>query len=156
VHDVRNEGKGEASVTTATATTTPNPIDDFCLFDLQGQEVTGIPRWRAYSFRGMDPSSTLLKGAVCDVVYKSGPRKGRINWTKRDLSTEREIALSQEQVDAFGRAWEAKTGLCQRCWKTPGKVFAGWSKEKGSWSKPCPRCHATGKALESEAKGATP
>lgn len=77
---------------------------------------------------------TLLKGAMPGPPFKSGPRKGRTNWAKRDRSFDRTVVISNEDFDAFKRNWELETGLCCEC------------GGDGDWcGVKCPRCCGSGR-----------
>ncbi len=43
-----------------------------------------------------------VTGAVCPRVTR-GPRAGRVNWARRDRSTERTIVITRAQLDAAAR-----------------------------------------------------
>lgn len=46
-------------------------------------------------------SFRILMADPPDAVFKSGPRKGAINWKKRNKSLDREVVLSFAQFDEF-------------------------------------------------------
>lgn len=82
--------------------------------------------------------AVMVKGAVCTAVYKSGPRKGLKNWSKR--TDNRELVITFREVDEFKAKWEAATGLCSRCGHggDAGMELAG-STSSGSTFRPCTR-----------------
>lgn len=103
----------------------------------------GAPEgWRWYSLQAVGENrkngAAIVKGAVCTAVYKSGPRKGTTNWTKRDKSTEREFLITFAEYDARVAAYESSTGHCSSCGGA-GKWESG---------RDCARCRGTGKAQQ--------
>lgn len=122
----------------------PEPEVDVDFWTLQGQAITGIPDWRWYALKHVDPDITLVTGGVCRVMFKSGPRKGQPNWSAMDKATERTIGIKRSDDDTFRRQWELKTGRCHVCCGR-GQQFWGWSKAYGCRYRPCSRCGATGK-----------
>lgn len=100
--------------------------------------------WRWFAQEGMH-GGRLVTGAVCHALYKSGPRQGQTNWAKRDKTTERKILISDEALRDRCAKWERDTGKCSECFGT-GAAWAGWSRDKGDFTKPCRRCGSTGKA----------
>jgi hypothetical protein len=115
------------------------------LLNEQCAAVVGIPRWRWYAIRAVAPDTRIIQGAVCDAVFTRGPRQGSPNWSKRDPSTEREIALTGLQIRQFEMQWERKSGKCSVCLGT-GKRWCGWSVDNGNRFRPCDRCNETGAA----------
>lgn len=95
---------------------------------------------------------SLVTGAVCKETFKSGPRKGEKNWGKRDRSTERELAVTFAELDAFMAKWEAETGLCSAC-GGGGETMTGWSAESGSAYARCRPCAGSGKAKRTPKAG---
>jgi hypothetical protein len=105
----------------------------------------GMPAgWMWYSARAIN-GGFLLIGAVCTATFQRGPRKGTINWTKRDRATEREILITRADLEARQAQWERETGNCRQCFGT-AQEWAGWSAKAGTIFKPCRRCGATGNA----------
>lgn len=86
-----------------------------------------------------DEAASSVTGAVCTTVFKSGPRKGELNWAKRDGSTERTLIITFKELDARERQWESDTGKCCRCFGSGNDSFGK-----------CRRCGATGKAASCE------
>lgn len=109
----------------------------------------GVPegwRWNKLEVIGdlKDPDRpVLIEGAVCTITFKGGPRKGKLNWSKRDKSTARTFVVTQQQLAEAQAAWEAETGKCHRC--TGSGQFA-WriSTKNGTQTKACTRCSGTG------------
>jgi hypothetical protein len=107
----------------------------------------GLPDgWRWYELRAVGPHA-LIKGSLCNVMFKRGPRKGCENWAKRDRSQDREIVITKQELDARKSQYEAETGHCSRCFGTREEL-AGMSVAEGKLMRPCSRCKATGKAPE--------
>lgn len=100
--------------------------------------------WQWYRQEAID-GGLLVTGAVCDATYKSGPRKGLTNWSKRDKATERRILISELAMLGRRMQWERDTGKCSECFGT-GAEWAGWSAKDGNRTRPCRRCGSTGKA----------
>lgn len=111
------------------------------------REKVNMPEtWHASIFaRKLD--GFLITGAVCDEVYKSGPRKGEPKWATRDKNTEIPVYITRKELDDYQSRWETQTGLCGEC-KGRGEVFYRWTKEDGSFYKPCPKCGGTGSKPE--------
>lgn len=80
-------------------------------------------------------SASLVTGAVATERFKSGPRKGEINWAKRDKSTERTLCIPFAEFDAFEAKWEADNNACSSCGGA-GKWESG---------RECHSCKGTGK-----------
>lgn len=118
------------------------------------QEKYGVPdnwwiaKWERKNYAptgGRGPNEFMLvTGAVCPEVYKSGPRKGSENWSKRDRSTEMVAAVILSDLDAFELEWEQKTGLCKTCVGS-GQEWRGWNRKTGDRFEECRRCGGTGK-----------
>lgn len=106
----------------------------------------GLPEgWRWFHVRAVDGGDSIVTGAVCTMLFKSGPRKGRPNWDKRDRSTQREIVVTREQLQERRAQWERDTGKCVQCFGTKAE-FASWSSIEGTKTRPCRRCKETGVA----------
>ena len=110
----------------------------------------GVPEgWHWYSLNVVGDikdranGGILVKGAICTAVYKSGPRKGQPNWSKR--TDEREFLITTRDYDAAMAAWEAETGNCSRC-GGDGQELASASSA-GSTYRACRKCNATGRAV---------
>jgi hypothetical protein len=107
----------------------------------------GMPDgWMWNSSRVLEGSEGfLISGAVCTTRFTSGPRKGRLNWAKRDRATEREIFISRADIEARQAQWECETGKCRKCFGST-QEWAGWSAKDGTIFKPCRSCDSTGVA----------
>jgi hypothetical protein len=81
-----------------------------------------------------DEAANSVTGAVCLARLKSGPRKGELNWTKRDPSTERTLIITFKEMDARERRWEQDEEKCCRCFGTG----------KDHWGQ-CGRCGGAGR-----------
>ena len=109
----------------------------------------GVPEgWRWFELKAIGEvgdranGAVIIKGAVCTAVFKSGPRKGEKNWSKR--TDQRELVVSMREYDAFKEAWSTRTGLCSSCGgrgETLVRASADGNKEYG----PCRMCNGTGK-----------
>lgn len=109
--------------------------EKWCWTSLETLDTT-VPREKA---------QCLVTGAVFSTLLKSGPRKGCPNPKKPDAGTQRRLVISFAEVEAFKLTWEAETGQCSQC-GGGGEALAGFSSEKGSRYRTCPRCKGTGKA----------
>lgn len=98
-----------------------------------------IFRWECFPKDATAAIYINLTGAVCEHKYSKGKRKGRTNWSKRDLSTEATVSLFVSEHEAWTKEWEQRTGMCSRCTGT-GKVFYSWSTTTGTEDQPCPKC----------------
>jgi len=107
------------------------------------------PDWRAFKFETHDTYYSLT-GAVCTEKYKSGKRKGKPNWSKRDKSTEATYTVSMSDYESWVKAWEKLTGLCSRCigeGKTVNKISKQPDGTFLSEYKDCPKCNGSGKNI---------
>ena len=82
-------------------------------------------------------------GAVVNETFKSGPRKGRKNFAKRDKSTEMKLVMTRPELHAFRENWGAENGKCPTCLGS-GQVFQSWNHETGTTYRECNRCKASG------------
>lgn len=86
-------------------------------------------------------------GAVVNETFKSGPRKGRKNFSKRDKSTEMKLVMTREELFAFQDKWGAENDTCPSCWGS-GKTMQSWSIHEGTTYRKCHRCKGDGKFVE--------
>lgn len=79
-------------------------------FDRFAHEVHGVradARWIVVETLGDHDtpralaSFRLVMAVPPTLVFKSGPRKGEINWSRRDKSHDRELIVSFKDFDAF-------------------------------------------------------
>lgn len=118
---------------------------------MHARHVLGLPdSWRWLKLDSEDDGRGgvyfIIEGAISTgVVFKSGPRKGEINWKHK--TGERRLIISRKEHDDFIASWEAKTGSCAGCGGT-GAEFASWSALDGEKTRPCRKCKATGKAAK--------
>lgn len=93
------------------------------------------------------PQPTELVSAVGAVVPLAtrGKRKGRPDWNKMDKSTVRTAYITLKEHAEWIGQWEKRTGKCSQC-EGSGQEFAGCSVERGTWTRPCAKCGATGKS----------
>lgn len=119
------------------------------LFEEHARERAGMPpKWKVYRWACMPPGRPKplyfeCVGAVAP-PYKSGPRKGRENWKRRDPETERTVYITPAEQDAWEAAWSARTGLCLEC-TGKGEKVKSWSAKEGTTYKPCRTCGGTGR-----------
>lgn len=70
------------------------------IYNYAASKRPGVPAgWRWFRLEYLD-GKTLVTGAVCTVVFKRGPRKGRPNWSKRLLDTERTLIMDDGELEA--------------------------------------------------------
>lgn len=89
---------------------------------------------------------TVVTLGIRPNVYKSGPRKGELNYNSRDKSKDRQVIFSDEEHKAWRVEWESKNGLCHCCRGT-GQEWIGWSRETGARYQPCRRCLVAGRLV---------
>lgn len=133
--------------TAADAASDPVPApkrDRVCVESEQCARLLGLPGWRWYSARVVEPSGLLYRGAVCRVRFTKGPRKGSYNWDRSEPGTDREVMLTRESREAFKRTWQAETGMCGECGGSA--VQAVSASVSGTTYRWCPACHGTGDA----------
>lgn len=137
-----------------TTTAEPSPTKRpklLCLMTEHAKEKYGLPpTWEAFRYECFPPGGpkvlyVQLTGNVPPPPFKSGLRKGRTAWAKRDKKTDTVAILPDDEHQAWLAAWEAKTGLCRVC-QGSGLESAGWSQETGPRYRACVRCGGTGKA----------
>lgn len=125
----------------------PQPeLPDF--WNLIARKRLGISdeRWRWMSLEAIGDDGerhTLLKGGMEGPPFKSGPRKGEVNWARRDRAWDRTLVISMDEYRAFRDEWEAKTGRCKNCGGC-GWVGFRWSATEGVSFRRCARCEGTG------------
>lgn len=83
----------------------------------------------------------LLSGGVPRIL-KSGPRKGRGTWAGITLDR---CVVTQSEIAAEQRAYEASTGTCHRCLGEKQTIH-GVSSTNGTTYRVCSRCMGTGLA----------
>lgn len=106
------------------------------------RETHGLdPRFAVYAFERVD-KATILRGRIVDVLFKSGPRKGKPNW-KACKEGEATFVLPDADAEAWLLAREKERGICMDC-DGRGEVFARWNKADGTTWKPCKRCAERG------------
>jgi len=111
-----------------------NSID---FLNLCAQDVLGMPDWRWRRSEAVDPPGTLvLTGAVFCELYKSGPKKGKLNFGKPTAGTERTVVLTRAQRDATAARLEQRTGVCSECFGSGESIYHGQPS--------CKRCKGTG------------
>lgn len=92
---------------------------------------------------GGDTIYVEFKGGVCDTTYKSGPRKGHINYSK--ATDVRSFYVTMVDGDRYGREYEAETGNCRNC-VGGGKTVASVDCVAGITTyRECRTCRGTGK-----------
>lgn len=121
-------------------------MDTIDLWNLQAQQMLGLPDWIWRKSEAIDPPGTVLvTGGVYGERYKSGPRKGQVNLDKPTPGTERTIVLTVETRARFAEEWEQSTGVCSACFGARGGDVSragvrGWQA--------CKRCSGTGAAVK--------
>jgi hypothetical protein len=105
---------------------------------LAARGVVGIADWTWRKSECVDPPGTfLVTGAVYPEKFKSGPRKGRTNYSITAPNTDRNVVVTRAQVDAAKEAWSVETGLCHAC--------SGNDTTLHKPTKPCKACGGSGK-----------
>lgn len=119
------------------------------LMDELAKSMVGMgPDWQPFKYeaiRGND-NPIMIVGAMAP-VFTSGKNKGRRNWKKRDVSSERTIVVTNKDRRRFEDHWSDSTGLCPSC-VGHGDVVRGWSIVDGTRYEKCKRCSGTGKRAE--------
>lgn len=84
-----------------------------------------------------------FEGAESVPIFKSGPRKGKLNYKS---ATGRHVArILVADVETIQSTYEGVTGKCVTC-EGRGQEWCGWSRSEGTKHRPCKRCNATGMA----------
>lgn len=138
-------------------------------FNECAREIGKLPQdWQWFKLEaiGKYPKTqgVMVTGAISPVLIAKGPRKGEPNFKLRDRSTEQQVFVSHEAIDARKAKYELETGVCHRCFGD-GKVVHSVSVDAGVTYRKCRRCDGTGKApaqgmeagtAETEGLGAKP
>lgn len=119
-------------------------------FNECAREIGKLPedwQWFRLEAIGKHPNTqgVMVTGAISHVLIAKGPRKGEPNWKHRDRSTEQQVFVSHDAIDARKARYEAETGLCHRCFGD-GKVVQSVSVDTGVTYRKCRRCDGTKKA----------
>lgn len=115
------------------------------IHSLVARKLYDMPdNWRPYRYEKI-LGGTVIDGAVCNAVYKSGPRRGEMNWKKLDKATIRKLVITDEQFAAGQQDYERSSGKCRDC-GGDGKVCVRWSRVNGNEYGPCRRCSGGGAA----------
>jgi len=119
------------------------------LMEMHARERAGMGEdWTVFLYRWMPPGGPPIylemTGAVAP-QYRTGPRKGRTNYRRRDRATERTVYIRVEEHDAWLARWEGETGQCRGCAGVGDKPWR--SGPDGTETRPCHRCGGSGKAL---------
>lgn len=119
------------------------------LMDELAKSLAGMgPDWQPFRYeaiRGND-NPIMIVGAVAP-VFTRGKNKGRRDWKRRDVSSERTVVIMGEERRRFEVQWSESTGLCPSC-VGHGDVARGWSITDGTRYETCKRCNGTGKRAE--------
>ncbi len=120
------------------------------LLEQQAREKAGQgPEWAIYRWESIpEANGSMLTGAVAPPLL-SGKRKGKPNFSKRDVATEKRVFITNAERDAYEARWEQETGKCARC-EGKAQTLAGWSKAEGQTYRPCRACGGTGAAKVTE------
>lgn len=75
-------------------------------YSLFAEQKLGVPAgWMCHAARVRDGANGAkfieITGSVCTAKYMAGPRKGAINWSKRDRASERVFILAQDDIETF-------------------------------------------------------
>ena len=109
------------------------------------QKTHGVPKgWRWYLLssdpNGVPDGYTKIVGCVPDGVYRSGPRKGRPNFSKPVEGTLKTLLAHHAAVKYVMDEWERETGLCRHCGNT-GQRLLSVGALAGMKYTDCGRCH---------------
>ena len=132
--------------------TNPHRNERISLMDELAKSLAGMgPDWQPYRYEAIGGNDNLIMivGAVAP-VFTHGKNKGRRNWKKRDVSSERTVVIRGEERRQFEVQWSESTGLCPSC-VGHGDVVRGWSIIDGTRYEKCKRCNGTGKRAEARA-----
>lgn len=111
-------------------------------YSMHARKLLGLPEsWCWFRLNGVElsPGRTAVEvtGAIPSVAFKSGKRKGELNW-KKAVSKATVTIIDSDHL-AFIRAWEESTGLCSNCGGS-GKELARWHHIEGETMRPCSKC----------------
>lgn len=117
----------------------------------------GMPDgWRWYSLEvkpsfwsgtqpARDQAFAIVRGAVCTSTIQRGTRKGQTNWSKRDKSTDIEIVIRLDELDARIARWELETNRCSLCGGCGAETESIDFRSGEIKKRPCRRCKGSGK-----------
>jgi len=90
-----------------------------------------------------------VTGGVYNATFKSGPRKGEVNFRKPEPGTECTVVLPRVEYRKWLEKWEIDTSLCAPC---TGSGFVTHSfGASGTTYRKCSKCGGTGLAKRREA-----
>jgi len=110
----------------------------------------GNPAWRWCSLERVGEDAIIVTGGVPSEVFKSGPRKGRINWSKVEQV---KLIVTDAELQTERERHESETGRCASC-DGEGLIVFSMSADGTSKKRKCDRCLGAG--LAPGATGMTP
>jgi len=85
------------------------------LIDVHAREkAKASESWIVHNIMMMDDDSLALTGSEVPIISR-GKNKGRPNWKKRDVATEKKVCIQPQEHDEWLLRWETRTGKCSRC-----------------------------------------
>jgi hypothetical protein len=99
----------------------------------------GIPGWEPYLYERIG-DGVLMTGGIPRIL-KSGPRKGRKTWDRKDSTR---VVVTRAETDAEQVRYEAETGNCGTCF-SKGETVVVWSAADGEKYATCKHCNGTGR-----------
>lgn len=107
--------------------------------NMKYDEINNRPDDQAYS---------QMMGGVCNVVFKSGKRKGKSNWSKRDRTADRTLIFSRAEINAFLFAHCEHHGWCFECVGRGAQCHR--AGDDGIFYVACKKCSGSGNAQNVE------
>lgn len=102
--------------------------------------------WSGTQQPARDQAFAIVRGAVCTATIQRGPRKGQTKWSKRDKSTDAEIVIRLDELDARIARWELETNRCSLCGGCGAETGSIDFRSGGEIKKRlCNRCKGSGK-----------
>ena len=115
--------------------------------DQAAREIYNLPAdWEPFRWQAKGDGETRyveLEGGIFKTLYRSGPRKGKINYRKPEPGTSAMVSIPEKAFKEWKASWEAETGHCANCYGS-GWEFAGWDHKKGQAHRKCTACDGTG------------
>lgn len=122
----------------------PDDHDPFWLVIARRKLSVG-PEWKWCRIEAIDKSARpnvrrdmIVEGGI-PVLIKSGPRKGRPKWNRKECLT---AVVTEEEIAAEAAAYEREIGKCSDCRGTK-KTVLGFGKG-GTTYRECRKCGGTG------------
>lgn len=117
-------------------TETPHKPDTELMFIRQKYDLPPEWRWFLFSSSPDEVPDGMVK-YVGNVI--SSKKNGKPNYQKRDKPADKTVFVVIAEFKVWEQSEADRLGVCVNCWGTKVE-WAGWSKEDGTWYRPCRKC----------------